>query len=383
MKNAVSIRSYGHIPFKWVFILFIFGSFALNGCASTISLRIKDSPEQHFHNGMLFFVWGKMKEAEREFTASARLNPNNPEAFTALGMLEAKNLRFLRARLSLSQASALATEDFDRGFVHCGYIYLHTYQQGQDWLDKALKAFNEALTLMPESGDPHFLMGEAYKASYNFKDAETLFLEASGRTGFFAAMAEKQVQVVRGILAAAPETLAGRKAALKDPLNRADLASLLIHELNLAELLDVPMYSSDVPTELTIEDIKDRLDAQDIDFVVSLRLEGINLYPDQTFRPEEAVTRADLALVIQSILVQFTKKPVLSTRFIDRPPRFPDVPRNDSLYNAVNLAAHWEIMDAGIEKTGEFDPLGSVSGPEALRTIRRLKEKIIYITESL
>ncbi|MBI4777111.1 MAG: S-layer homology domain-containing protein [Deltaproteobacteria bacterium] len=383
MKEAVSTRFCRHVPFKWVFILFIFGAFALSGCGSTIFIQIKDSPEQHFHNGMTFFVWGKMKEAEREFAASARLTPNNPEAFTALGMLEAKNLHFLRARLSLSQASALATEDFDRGFVQCGYLYLHTYQQGKDWLDNALKAFNEALTLMPESGDPYFLMGEAYKASYNFRDAETLFLEASKRTGFFVALAEKEAGVVRNILAAAPETLAGRKAALKDPLDRADLASLLIHELNIQELLDVPMHYRDVQTEETIEDITDRLDAQDIDFVVSLRLEGISLYPDHTFRPEEAVTRADLALVIQSILVQVTKKPILSTRFIDRPPRFPDVPKNGSLYNAVNLAAHWEIMDAGIEKTGEFDPLGSVSGPEALRTIRRLKEKITYITESL
>ena len=217
MKIAISTRFYGHTPIKLVFVFIIFGMFALNGCGTTISLRIKDSPEQHFHNGMTFFVWGKMKEAEREFTTSARLNPNNPKAFSALGMLEARNRHFLRARLSLSQALALATEDSDLGFVHCGYIYLHTYQQSKDWLDKALKAFNEALVLLPDSGDPYFLMGAAYKASYNFKDAETLFLKASERTGFFVAMAATEARLVRSVLAATPRNPGGEKGRDQRP----------------------------------------------------------------------------------------------------------------------------------------------------------------------
>jgi hypothetical protein len=64
----------------------------------------------------------------------------------------------------------------------------------------------------------------------------------------------------------------------------------------------------------------------------------------------------------------------LATRFMNESSPFPDVNQNIYYYNAVRTVINRGLMSVNNKVTGEFEPMASVSGTEALLAIRTLKE---------
>ena len=88
------------------------------------------------------------------------------------------------------------------------------------------------------------------------------------------------------------------------------------------------------------------------------------------------ITRSEYAMMIEDILIKITADMKLATLFKDKPSPFPDV-KNDQLYfNAVVMSTNSGIMIPKDLATGEFDPLGPLSGIEALMGIRTLQSQI-------
>jgi hypothetical protein len=81
-------------------------------------------------------------------------------------------------------------------------------------------------------------------------------------------------------------------------------------------------------------------------------------------------------MMIEDILIKLTGVDDLATRFIGSVSPFPDL-RNDLPYfNAVMICTTRSIMVAKDLATGEFDPIGPVSGADALLSIRMLKSQL-------
>jgi len=356
---------------------------ATAACSKPMTVRIQESPELRFENGMRFLVWGKPTEAEREFTACLRLDPLHAKAFAAIGIIEAQNRHFLRARLSLSQAATLAGKPEETAFVQCAYIHLYIEQRTKDWLTQSEQAFETAVSHVPEFGDAHYFMGLAYRAAYRFREAEERFLTAARHTGYFSSLAAEHARRMGAIRRLELRTQVGKEAVLEDRISRARLASLLTHEMNLSNLLRDSERRRGLGASVTISDIKNRPEAEDIERIARWGIRGLCPYPDRTFRPDDTVTRAQLALILQSVVIQAVERPSLAYLFAEHEPRFPDVPKEDPSHNAVTLMALWGIMEAGIQGTGEFDPLGIPSGTETIRILRTLESKLETLGGSL
>ena len=77
-------------------------------------------------------------------------------------------------------------------------------------------------------------------------------------------------------------------------------------------------------------------------------------------------------MVNQGVLVLLSGDPTLATRYIGESSRFPDVHGDFYAYNAIALSTERGFM-AVDKRTGKFFPDRTVSGAEALLTIRELQ----------
>jgi len=92
------------------------------------------------------------------------------------------------------------------------------------------------------------------------------------------------------------------------------------------------------------------------------------MYPDHTFRPDELMTRAEFALLIQNILIMETHDESLATKYFGEESHFPDVNSSHPAYNAIVLCVNRGIMKTKMD--GSFGMTDYVSGADALLTIR-------------
>jgi len=218
-----------------------------------------------------------------------------------------------------------------------------------------------------------------------FSDAEAAFAKVVGFKDEWSAPASEQWDLVKKIIMAAPITEKGKEIALIAQIDRADMAVLFMEELKLPELLQKkrpPQYETgfkppeDVtqykPSETTIAqepiatDIEGHWAASWLKEIIAI--DGMETFPDHTFRPDELVTRADYAGFLQHIIVLVTGDQSILTKYLGETSHFPDMRSDNWAYNAAVLC-----VDRGIMKTkmdGSFGPMESVSGADALLVIR-------------
>jgi hypothetical protein len=106
--------------------------------------------------------------------------------------------------------------------------------------------------------------------------------------------------------------------------------------------------------------------------IADLNIRGLEPYPDHTFHPDELVNRGEFAMMVEDAIIAILGDASLATKHIGTESRFPDVNPSHPSYNAVCNAVDKGILDA--EMNGEFGLDQSVSGPDALLAIRKLKD---------
>ncbi len=111
---------------------------------------------------------------------------------------------------------------------------------------------------------------------------------------------------------------------------------------------------------------------------MEIGVRGLENYPDGAFHPDELITRANYAMMIEDILIKVTGDKDLATKFTGSASPFPDLRSDLPYFNAVMVVTSRGIMQAKDFTTGEFAPLGSVSGVDALLVIRKMKEQLKF-----
>ena len=99
----------------------------------------------------------------------------------------------------------------------------------------------------------------------------------------------------------------------------------------------------------------------------------IEKYPDDSFRPDEKVNRAEFARLIEHFLVKAWDDDGLETQYFGSVSPFADVLNTSPIFNSIMVVSTRGIMP-GFED-GTFKPLNVVSGAESLNIIRNLKAK--------
>ncbi|MDZ7288344.1 MAG: tetratricopeptide repeat protein [candidate division KSB1 bacterium] len=382
--------------FQFIAAVFaVFFIFAVIGCGPKAIKKesVLDTPENHFNQGMRELDRGNLMEAKREFDRAKALDPKYAEAYAGMGLAlatEAEGIKEAKAQDAMYE-KALAAVDEATGkndksvesYIIKGRI-LAMRMKGEDWINDAVKQYDKALKLNPNSDKAYFYMGEAYKNAYQFDMAANAYSKAIAMKGEYAGKANDQWAIVQKIQRAAPGTKIGAKIALIPEIDRADLAVLLLEELKLAEVFakkkqptfDTEFKAPEDPTKMAQPQAEKLPEATDISnhwaknwIVDIIKLGGMEPFPDHTFRPDELITRANYAMTMQQILIMATGDQTLATKYFGGQSRFPDMRSDHFAYNAAALMADRGIMTAD-KITGAFNPEGHISGADALLVIR-------------
>ena len=115
-------------------------------------------------------------------------------------------------------------------------IRLLSMQRAEGWISDAENEFKAANDREPNNARLHYYMGMAYKMFLDFDKAAAMFRTVLDLNKDFTGEANAEWAVIQKIQRAAPGTEIGKKIALIDKIDRADIAALFDQEMNLEKL---------------------------------------------------------------------------------------------------------------------------------------------------
>ena len=344
-----------------------------------------DSPGHHVKNGNKLLLAGKIDAAWREFSRANELDPKYAPAYVGMGLVYSRKGQYENSFKVMKKATRYAQGDDQNLVVHVGYMQAYTQgaeRADKNWLKEAEDRFSMAVSIRPDAAEAYYYMGVAYKKAYQFQKAVAQFAKVVDLDQEYAREANRQRAHVQQIQQARPGSVVAQKVALLDHVTRAHMAALLVSELELGKILQQRLNrtlkndfkSPDAPLP-AVTDIDDHLLKADIDTVIAVGIKGLKPYPDNTYKPDKIVTRAEFAMMIEDILVKMTGDPSLATKFSGSESPFPDLRNDLPFFNAAMVCTTRNILAAKDVDTGEFDPMGPISGAEALLSIRSLRSQ--------
>jgi len=363
------------------------------GCSNKVTppTSVMDSPEYHYTNGLKYLDNDQIDEAMKSFDRAIALDPKSALGYIGKGLAFGKKGEFKPALENMSKAKGL-----DPGIeANIGMIRLLSMQRAKDWLSDAESEFKAAQKKDPNSARLHYYMGIAYKVALDFDRAAEMFRKVLDMNKEFTSEANTQWALIQKIQRAAPGTEIGKKIALIDKIDRADIAALFDQEMNLEKLFTkrgVKTYdtsfkapteaSTAMETEKVIKmeaatDIADHWLKPSIDVVLKLQVRGLEAGPNHTFEPDKLITKGEFALMLEDILIKISGDEKLATKFLGATTPFPDIRNDQYFFNAAMTATSRGFIEAD-KATGEFRPGDPVSGADALLSIREFKNQLKF-----
>ncbi len=367
----------------------------LFACAPKVRQQeaVLDTPEHHVSNGNKMLRQDKIDDALNEFNMAKELDPKYSPAYVGLGLVHGYKNDFKNGFNVMEKAEGYAQGDEQKVGVHIGYMRLYTMggkKVHKKWLKKMEKHHRKAIKMIPDLPDSYYYMGIGYKMQYEYNKAKLQFSRVLELGKDFVDESNKEFASIQNIERAMPGTKVER-IALLEKISRADVAALFIEELKIDELYknrtqkqfdtafkgpEKEFKTGEYKKIPDATDIENHVLKSDIVAFIELGIKGLEPHADHTFQPYKFLTRAEFAMLIQDILVTIIGDEKLDTKFFGNKSVFPDLRSDQYFYNSVMVCTSRGIMKAKDFRTGEFDPLGTVSGAEALISIRELKIQI-------
>jgi tetratricopeptide (TPR) repeat protein len=370
----------------------------------------EDNPAHHFVRAMDNLEAGKLDEARTKLDRGFYCDETYGPVYSGQALLAAmqasrqtdkvyKQADVQRAHAALEQAKRLSKSPEDRFIYHTTALRVLTALRGDKWLEEAEEHWrrsqdlkvDEAKILYYEGREAAtYFMGLAYfRGAHNFGRARDLFRQVldAKRDGRWHAKADaawnKADKVAR---ATAGLTIGdvGQTIALQEEVSRGDLAALLIDELKIDKLFAgrIPV-KSEVDKQraaFTPADVLEHPFKQEVLGLMKWQVRGLEAEFDQTtqaylFRPKEAVTRKQLAIVLEDIVIKLSGDEKLASAYLGHTTSpFPDVRATAAWFNAIMTAVTRNLMET--ELSGEFRPEAPADGAEVLLSLRVLKQRL-------
>lgn len=384
----------------------------ISGCGKPPVVKcpsVEDNPQHHYLSGMEALEKGKLDEASAKFERAVYCDEKFSIGYAGLAIVTAEKAKaqtdpaYLtveadRAFANLKKAEELLNTDNDRFDYNVAVIRVNTALKAGEWLNEANDASKAVADLKVEEKLLHYyqgkeaanyFMGIAYLAALEFQKARDEFaavLDAK-REGKWHEKADKAWKRVDKIVRAMAGITVGdvaKKIAIKESVTRGDLVALLIDEMKLDKLFAgrIPVESqlAKMQAEFTPADVLNHEFKEEVLTVMKWKVRGLEPKYDETtkaylFKPSEPVKRAEMALILEDVLMKLTADEKIATAYFgqEKSP-FPDVRPTSPFYNAVMNMTTRGIMEA--ELSGEFRVDANVDGAEALLAIRVLKQRI-------
>ncbi len=342
-----------------------------------------DTPEYHFKAGMRAIENENYQQAIKSFQRSVDLDKKFAVGYGGLGLAHAYLGQNSEAKKYASKCASKGSKDPD-ALALSARVWITMRESEKKWFKRATGFLKKALKRKKNHEGSLYWYGVAHLYHYDFSEAEDYFRRVVDMRGDFAGKADAKWKMAQKIVRAMPGTPAGKKIALKEKINRADLAVIFAEELKIGVLFDrMPQQNAgfQTPSQMANEtQMALPADARGHwaeTWVLDMMKYGImDVEPDGKFYPDDTINRANYALAVQRLLVVATRDEGLETRYFgEATSRFSDVPSSHFAYNAMALCAERGIMQADV-MTGRFNPTGYVSGADALLIIRTLQSSL-------
>ncbi len=378
----------------------VLAALAAAGCGpkAAPSTSVMDTPEYHYRSGLKYLEHDQIDDAMKEFDRAVALAPKAPLGYIGRGLAYGQKGDFKAAFENMEKGKDYETKGIE---ARIGMIRLYGLQMAKDQakvkdlVEEAEGEFTKANDKEPDNARLHYYMGMAYKTALDFDKAAAMFRKVLDLNKDFTAEANTEWATIQKIQRAAPGTEIGKKIALIDKIDRADIAALFDQELNLEKLytkrgtknydttFKAPAESSTrFSPETTVKmeaatDIADNWLKPSIDTILRLHVRGLEAGPDHTFEPDKLITKAEFAVMLEDILIRVTGDEKLATKFLGATSPFPDVRNDQYFFSAVMTATSRNFLEAD-KATGEFHPGDPVSGADALLAIREFKNQLKF-----
>ncbi len=365
-------------------------------CGPTARVPVSqlDTPEHHFFTGMRMFDQEKYVDAQREFELALQLDDKYSKAHTGIGLVRMYITPpdFNGAWDRLQKGAKYAKTDDERLVNKVSRIRYYTQSKEKKWLAYAKDQFDEAVTIDPKYSAAYYFMGLAYKQAYDFNAAGLMFTKVLELKTDYISKADTEWNFIQKVQRAMPGSATGKQIALVESINRADAAALFMEELKIDVLykkrtpktFDTSFKDPEKaaqtakPVKPTANDIAGHPLKADIEGILGIGVRGLENYPDGNYHPQEMITRAAYAMMLEDILIKVTGDNALATKFIGSSSPFPDLRADLPYFNAVMVVTSRGIMEAKDLTTGEFAPVKPVAGVDALLIIRKVKEQLKF-----
>lgn len=364
----------------------------------------EDTPPNHYLHGMELVDAGRLAEAQLRFARALELDPRYAPGFAGEALVAAmgapdqpyaehRAFELDKFRSLLDKGYARAETPVDKFIVAVTGIRAETSAKDDQWMRYAEKWHEKGRVIkdVDEDGLPYYrdvealdyFMGKARFEAGEYLKAKDLLGTVVGSAGnkWHQPANELYARIQKIELATANYSVTGvsRTIAAKDAVSRADVAALIVSELNLPKLFG-KLTALTPEADFIPADVAGNPFKSEIVEVLKWNVRGLEPVYDaaaraELFKPGAPLSRKEMALTLEDILIKVSGDESLSGKYFGQEASpYPDVKPTEACYNAVVNAVTRNLMETDL--SGAFRPDDNLNGAELLLAVVRLRNAV-------
>jgi len=317
---------------------------------------------------LVFANFGMVQGAERQ-TLLEKLasDKRDVESYISLAALELQERNLDEAKKVQKQGLRYAREKDDKLALRTLGIQIERADRNAK---RALSEYKRGVRVKTSEAYPalHFAMAEVYFDNRDFAEARAMLGLSLAADSMNNEPAEAMLAHVQQVERAVAITRSG--FAYSASINRAEVARLLNQDLALGQ--HIPQANAKSVGETSDQGLTDYASSDYKDDILAshrLNLRSFRI-TNGAFSPEKAMTRGELAMLVEDIL--HAKFQISRTAFIGTASPFSDLKSNSTSFNAVMSAVTRGLMQG--REDGTIGPGDLVTGAESILVLHNLKQ---------
>lgn len=370
--------------------VFIVIALILTGCAGKKEPPADPlviTPEYYYNEGKKYLELNDITSAEWHFKKAVQLRVDFAPAYEGLSLAQLEQGNLPNAEIFIKEALKYDGDWIPARIIN-GRLYLARgeYEYAVNEFEYAVNTADGSKLIKDKvklKRDAYYRMGSAYKAWGKYIKAQAAFQQVLNidSTDIKAAAAVKEITEYLAVIEGKPAII--KEIAAKNEITRADAAVLFLTELDIEKIFRSVQLIKEYRNKTAVTIERNNFTSEPIADVAdgywakshidkAIRLGIMELLPDSTFRPDNKINRAEMAIIIERFLMKAYDDPQLETRYfkyVSSP--YKDVLNVSPIFNSVMVVTKRNIMPVFEDDT--FRPLNTISGIEALNIMTKIK----------